>query len=160
MRAAACGSKRISGRLWLPDCRCITIAPTMRSPSPMRWCFWWSRASPSKRRWRERLPDRCAGGVQGGVFSPNEARNLEGLNSVEYGNEPRVQMQVVPLSAAADIPAPGPAAPPGISDAAPDATKRYQAAVSRDIEAMTARVKRPTLKKPVIRKTKANGLLP
>ena len=26
----------------------------------MRWCSWWSRASPSKRTWRGRLPDRCA----------------------------------------------------------------------------------------------------
>jgi phage portal protein BeeE len=26
-------------------------------------------------------------GVQGGVFSPNDARNLEGLDSVEYGDE-------------------------------------------------------------------------
>ena len=65
-------------------------------------------------------------GVQGGVFSPNEARNLEGLDSVEYGDEPRAQQQVVPLSAAANIPGPGEPAP----------------------------------RKPVIRKTKANGLHP
>jgi HK97 family phage portal protein len=49
-------------------------------------------------------------GVQGGVFSPNEARNQEGYNDVPYGDEPRVQQQVVPLSAAAGIPA---ASPPG-----------------------------------------------
>jgi hypothetical protein len=95
-------------------------------------------------------------GVQGGVFSPNEARNLEGLDSVEYGGEPRVQMQVVPLSAAANIPAPGPEAAAGVSHAAPEATKSYQAAVKSDLEALTARLKRPT-RKPVIRKTKANG---
>jgi hypothetical protein len=35
--------------------------------------------------------DALVRGVQGGVFSPNEARNLEGLDSVEYGDEPRVQ---------------------------------------------------------------------
>src|SRR5207302_5080767 len=37
----------------------------MRSPRPMRWCSWWSRASPSKRTWRGRLPDRCAPWYQG-----------------------------------------------------------------------------------------------
>jgi phage portal protein BeeE len=47
--------------------------------------------------------DALVRGVQGGVFSPNEVRNQEGLNSVEYGDEPRVQQQVVPLSAAAGL---------------------------------------------------------
>lgn len=42
-------------------------------------------------------------GVQGGIYSPNEARNLEDLDSVEAGDEPRVQQQVVPLSAANQI---------------------------------------------------------
>src|SRR6516162_6840020 len=42
------------------DCRCITIAPRKLSPRPMRWCSWWSRASPSKWMWRGRLADRCA----------------------------------------------------------------------------------------------------
>ena len=42
-------------------------------------------------------------GVQGGVFSPNEARNKEGYDDVKFGDEPRVQQQVVPLSAAAGI---------------------------------------------------------
>jgi len=37
--------------------------------------------------------DALVRGVQGGVFSPNEARNLEGLNSVEYGDEPRVHCE-------------------------------------------------------------------
>jgi hypothetical protein len=100
-------------------------------------------------------------GVQGGVFSPNGARNQEGLDSVEYGDEPRVQQQVVPLSAAAGIPVP--AAPPALGPALSDAaTKSYQAAVSRDIEALTARAKRPrpASRKPVIRKIKANGLEP
>jgi len=60
-------------------------------------------------------------GVQGGVYSPNEARNKENLNSVKDGDEPRVQQQVVPLSAAGSIPtsAPGktkiPASPPAPS---------------------------------------------
>jgi len=66
---------------------------------------------------RSAFKDRIDGLVratQGGIFSPNEARNLEGKDSVEFGDEPRVQQQVVPLSAAAAIPAaPGmPGAPP------------------------------------------------
>jgi HK97 family phage portal protein len=52
-------------------------------------------------------------GVQGGIFAPNEARNLEGYDSVKFGDEPRVQQQVVPLSAAAGIP-PAPPAPPAL----------------------------------------------
>jgi HK97 family phage portal protein len=57
--------------------------------------------------------DGLARGVQGGVFAPNEARELEGLKAVPYGDEPRVQQQLVPLSAAANIPAaPAPGAAP------------------------------------------------
>jgi HK97 family phage portal protein len=57
--------------------------------------------------------EALARGVQGGIYSPNEARNLEGLPDVKFGDEPRVQQQVVPLSAAEAIPpAPGPHAPP------------------------------------------------
>jgi len=57
--------------------------------------------------------DALARGVQGGIYSPNEAREQEGLDAVAHGDEPRVQQQVVPLSAAAAIPAaPGPGAPP------------------------------------------------
>jgi HK97 family phage portal protein len=37
--------------------------------------------------------------VQGGIYSPNEARALEGLPKAQDGDEPRVQQQVVPLSA-------------------------------------------------------------
>lgn len=36
--------------------------------------------------------------VQGGLYSPNEARAKEGLSPVEYGEEPRLQSQVIPLS--------------------------------------------------------------
>lgn len=77
---------------------------------------------------RSALKDRIealARGVQGGIYSPNEARNEEDLDDVKFGDEPRVQQQVVPLSAAAQIkpttptgtgphspPAPGPEAPP------------------------------------------------
>jgi phage portal protein BeeE len=75
---------------------------------------------------RDRI-DMLVRGVQGGVFSPNEARAQEDLPGVDYGDEPRVQQQVVPLSAAAAIepsplgPAPAvPAAPPaaGVPSAA------------------------------------------
>jgi HK97 family phage portal protein len=55
-------------------------------------------------------------GVQGGIFAPNEARAIEGLDAVKFGDEPRVQQQVVPLSAAAGIPA---APRPGSAPAAP-----------------------------------------
>ena len=51
-----------------------------------------------------------ARGVQGGIFAPNEAREKFHLPDVEFGNEPRVQAQVVPLSAARGIPT-APAAP-------------------------------------------------
>ena len=58
--------------------------------------------------------DSLARAVQGGIFAPNEARALEGYEAVPFGDEPRVQQQVVPLSAAKAIPAsPGPAGPPG-----------------------------------------------
>ena len=51
--------------------------------------------------------------VQGGIHAPNEARAAFDMESVEYGDEPRVQQQVVPLSAAGKIPAsPAPGAPP------------------------------------------------
>jgi HK97 family phage portal protein len=72
---------------------------------------------------RSAYKDRIEGlvrGVQGGVYSPNEARNEEGMDSVEAGSEPRVQQQVVPLSAANAIPAaPAPHAPPAAPPAAP-----------------------------------------
>jgi hypothetical protein len=48
--------------------------------------------------------EALARGVQGGIYAPNEAREKEGLDRVKYGDEPRVQAQVVPLSAASKIP--------------------------------------------------------
>jgi len=65
--------------------------------------------------------DALARAVQGGIMAPNEARESEGFDAVEHGDEPRVQQQVVPLSAAAAIPAaPGPgAAPPAAGAPAP-----------------------------------------
>jgi HK97 family phage portal protein len=64
---------------------------------------------------RSAFKDRIEGltrGVQGGIYSPNEARNLEGLDDVKAGDEPRVQQQVVPLSAAEKIVAPAPHSSP------------------------------------------------
>jgi HK97 family phage portal protein len=62
--------------------------------------------------------DALTKAVQGGIFSPNEARNRENLDSVSHGEEPRVQQQVVPLSAAAGISA-GPGQPKTIIPASP-----------------------------------------
>lgn len=42
--------------------------------------------------------DGLAKGVMSGIFAPNEARNSEGYASVDNGDEPRLQQQVVPLS--------------------------------------------------------------
>jgi hypothetical protein len=96
-------------------------------------------------------------GVQGGIYSPNEARNKEGLDDVKAGDEPRVQQQVVPLSAAEQItkptpstgphppPAPGPAAPPPAPPAAPPAAaapKDYTDVVKRELaRANAARIR-------------------
>jgi len=67
--------------------------------------------------------DGLARAVQGGVYSPNEARRLEGLSDAEDGAEPRLQAQVVPLSAWDKVPAPSapaaPAAPTKPDDAEP-----------------------------------------
>jgi HK97 family phage portal protein len=110
---------------------------------------------------RSAMKDRIealARGVQGGIFSPNEARNQEGLDDVPYGDSPRVQQQVVPLEAAAQItkpspsgphppPAPGPEASPASPPASsPAATpKDYSHAAKRaiaGIHAATARAER------------------
>ena len=75
---------------------------------------------------RSDFKDRIEGlarAVQGGIYSPNEARNSEDLPKVAYGDEPRVQQQVVPLSAAAKIPA-SPAAPPAPSVPKPEEQQR------------------------------------
>jgi HK97 family phage portal protein len=74
---------------------------------------------------RSSMKDRIAAlaqGVQGGIYAPNEARAAEELPAVEFGEEPRVQQQVVPLSAAAAIPKlPGPGgSPPAPAPSEPD----------------------------------------
>jgi HK97 family phage portal protein len=47
-------------------------------------------------------------GVQGGLFTPNEAREREGLPAVEGGDTAFLQSQMVPVSIAADPPPPAP----------------------------------------------------
>jgi len=91
---------------------------------------------------RSLMKDRVeafARGVQGGIYSPNEARKEFGLKRAKFGDEPRVQQQVVPLSAADKIPAsPSAPSPPSAPTAptsdkapgdgptdAPDAAKDY-----------------------------------
>ena len=62
---------------------------------------------------RANFRDRIEGlarGVQGGIFSPNEARAKEDLPAMPFGDEPRVQQQIVPLSAWDKVPAPDAAA--------------------------------------------------
>jgi HK97 family phage portal protein len=77
---------------------------------------------------RSLFKDRIEGlarGVQGGIYAPNEARAEEELPAKLYGDEPRVQQQVVPLSAWAQAPpaTPAPDAPPpaGPADDEPSA---------------------------------------
>jgi HK97 family phage portal protein len=79
---------------------------------------------------RSDFKDRIEGlarATQGGIMSPNEARNSEDLPDVEFGDEPRVQQQVVPLSAAASIPAaPAAASPQPAAPAKPEANNEAQ----------------------------------
>jgi HK97 family phage portal protein len=95
---------------------------------------------------RSAMKDRIealARGVQGGIFAPNEARQQEGLDAVKFGDEPRVQQQVVPLSAAANIPAApaAPAAPPAAAspaDKPPPAKKSNRDDINREIRNLYA----------------------
>jgi hypothetical protein len=79
--------------------------------------------------------EMLARGVQSGIYSPNEARASEDLDAVPFGDEPRVESQVVPLSAASAIPA-APAA--AASPASPAATANYHTTVQRDVAALRA----------------------
>jgi hypothetical protein len=109
--------------------------------------------------------EALARAVQEGIYSPNEARAAEDLDAVPYGDEPRVQAQVIPLSAAGSIPS---APTPAVPSSAPVA-RDYDAAVRLDVDALRARTKRPEriaaldgAAEPsarVIRKTRDNALL-
>jgi HK97 family phage portal protein len=79
--------------------------------------------------------EALARGVQTGIYSPNEARGAEGLDAVPFGDEPRTQAQVVPLSAAGAIPS---ASASAVAPSAP-VTRSYDRAVRRDIKALNAR---------------------
>ena len=60
---------------------------------------------------RERI-EGYVRGVQGGIFAPNEVRELEGYAPVEAGDEPRMQQQMMPLSWEPPAAAPQPPQPP------------------------------------------------
>jgi HK97 family phage portal protein len=102
---------------------------------------------------RSGLKDRIealARGVQGGIFAPNEARQQEGLDAVKFGDEPRVQQQVVPLSAAGNIPAapappaapPAPAAQVQPTDPTPPPKKGDRDAIQREVRNLFANADR------------------
>lgn len=79
---------------------------------PYEWCELDTRAL-TRVAFKERI-EALARGVQGGIYAPNEARASEDLPAAEDGDEPRVQQQVVPLSAWSKTPpaTPRPDAPP------------------------------------------------
>jgi HK97 family phage portal protein len=91
---------------------------------------------------RSAFKDRIEGlarGVQGVILAPNEARNSEGYDAVEYGDEPRVQQQVVPLSAAGAIPAaPAPQAPPSAEPAPLPPQKGNRDDIQREVRNLLA----------------------
>lgn len=60
---------------------------------------------------KERM-DAYAKGVQSGVMAPNEARARESLPPVEFGDDPRVQQQLVPLSYGVNMQPPNKGAEP------------------------------------------------
>jgi HK97 family phage portal protein len=61
--------------------------------------------------------DALVKGIQGGLYAPNEARNIESLPDVKFGDEPRVQAQVIPLSQVGKTPPSSP--PPPVPPSAP-----------------------------------------
>lgn len=65
---------------------------------------------------KERM-EGLARGVQAGILAPNEGRALEGYKAVTDGDEPRMQQQMIPLSAWDKVPP----KPPGMPGAAPPA---------------------------------------
>jgi hypothetical protein len=92
--------------------------------------------------YRDRI-EALARGVISGIYSPDEARAAEDLPAVAggYGKQPRVQMQVVPLSYGADLqppspqtsapPPPGTATPPDNPAGSGDGADQAKAAVAR-----------------------------
>jgi len=79
--------------------------------------------------------DALVKGIQGGLYSPNEARVKEGLKEVEYGDEPRLQAQVVPLSQVEMTPSAAPAPVSTVEPEEPTPTeeqRRFAAFVAED----------------------------
>jgi HK97 family phage portal protein len=127
-------------RLWLANSLGFALALVEQSfdrffgleGEPDEWCEFSTdallRSDP-----KDRI-EMLARGVQSGIYSPNEARAAENLDAVPFGDEPRVQAQVIPLSAASGIPS-APSAP-----SAPAAeTATYRNAVEREIAALRTR---------------------
>ena len=80
-------------------------------------------------------------GIAAGVLSPNEARAREGLKPVKGGEEPRMQMQYVPLSQPVQQPAPVPAPAPEPGDEEPPTDdEEDKAAVTNEMLAIMTRV--------------------
>jgi len=75
--------------------------------------------------------EMLARAVQGGIMAPNEARAKEDLPEVAYGGEPRVQQQVVPLSAAGAIGVPARKPPSPIVPTIPPAPPAPAAAPAK-----------------------------
>lgn len=100
-----------------------------------------------RQEYRQRI-EALARGVQGGIYSPDEARNSEDLPKVKdgFGEEPRVQQQVVPLSAWAKAPpktqAPPPAPPAGGQPAPTQPSAESVAAVKERLLAAIAAKRR------------------
>jgi len=84
---------------------------------------------------RSAFKDRIDGltkGVLGGVYTPNEARRLEGLPEADEGDEPRLQAQVVPLTAWDKPPPAAPSAPSAPAAPAADQAPEDAAALNAD----------------------------
>ena len=92
--------------------------------------------------------DALTKGVQGGLYTPNEARELEGLDPKAQGNEPMLQAQMTPLSylgkiaeqAAKPAPAPVASKPTAENDDAPDPEKSFDPALAATL--LRARLER------------------
>lgn len=90
--------------------------------------------------WKNRI-DALVRGVQGGIFSPNEARAMEGLAAVDGGEQPRVQQQLVALDWEPSAPAPAqPALPAPPDDAQPDPVGEDAAVVERALSPLLDRL--------------------
>lgn len=89
-------------------------------------------------------------GIQGGLYSPDEARELEGLNPVAGGDVPFMQQQMTPLpmlaklaeKAAAPAPAPAALPPTNAPPANDDAQKDFDPAIAAAL--LSARLTRRT----------------